>query len=123
MDTSSKRGFVTLDVLWIILLLIACAYLSVRGIELVDRRDKADRLKRELVAIAVAVEAVAAEEGLGSGASVSFEKYSEFLEERAAKRLRLEGKDPFGGSYGDQVVGEAPVPDPASIEAMGELWK
>lgn len=123
MGARSRRGFVTLDVLWIILLLGACAFLSVRGIELVDRRDKADRLKRELVAIGDAVGQAAAEGGLGAGESVSFEQYSSFLEPRAAKRLRVEGRDPFGGSYGDQIVGEEPVPDPQSIEAMGELWK
>ncbi|MGI9239257.1 MAG: hypothetical protein ACR2RV_00560 [Verrucomicrobiales bacterium] len=123
MGARSRRGFVTLDVLWIILLLAACAFLSVRGIELVDRRDKADRLKRELVAIGDAVSEAAAAEGLVAGERVSFEQYSSFLEPRAAKRLRVEGLDPFGGSYGEQIVGEEPEPDPQSIEAMGGLWK
>ena len=123
MSPGSRRGFVALDVLWIILLLCLAIFLSVRGIELVDRRDKVDRLKRELALIDEAVERVAAEESLEPGEKVPFERYSRFLEERVSKRVRLDGKDPFGGRYGEQVVGEDAIPDPATVTRMGELWK
>lgn len=123
MSPKSRRGFVALDVLWIILLLCLAIFLSVRGIELVDRRDKADRLKRELALIDEAVERVAVEESLEPGDTVPFEQYSRFFEERVSKRVRLDGKDPFGGRYGEQVVGEGAIPDPATIARMGKLWK
>lgn len=122
MRSAPRRGFVTLDVLWIILLLCLAVYLSVRGIELVDRRDRAERLKRELVMIGEAVLDAAAADGLAPGAAVPFERYSQFLEERASKRVRLEGRDPFGGQYGEQIVGEEAVPAAATISAMGDLW-
>jgi hypothetical protein len=123
MRSRSRRGFVTLDVLWIILLLCLAAYLSVRGIGLVDQRDKAERLQRELIMIGEAVEDAAAADGLEPGAAVPFARYSQFLEERVAKRVRLEGIDPFGGLYGEQIVGEEAVPAATTITSMGELWK
>jgi hypothetical protein len=119
----ARRGFVTLDLMWIVVLLALAVVLSIKGVGLADERENADRLKRELVAITMAVEKLAEEEGLEPGARVPFSLYSRFVEKGAPKRLREEGEDPLGGSYGDQVVGEPAVPDAGTVEKLGEAWE
>ncbi len=123
MGTRSKRGFVTLDVLWIILLLIACAYLSVRGIELVDRRDKADRLKRELVAIGAAVEARRQRRGWNPGPACRSKGIPGFSRSVRRSASGSRGKTPSAGAMGTRWLARRRCPRPVSIEAMGELWK
>ena len=123
MGIRATRGFVALDIFWILVLLGLVVVLSARGIVLVEKRDNAGRLQRELAQITKAVERLAMEEGLQPGEKVPFSRYSPFVEKRAAKRLREEGKDPLGGNYGDQVVGQEAVPDPASVKALGKFWK
>lgn len=119
----SQRGIVTLDVIWIVVLLVLAVALSLRGIGLVDKRENAGRLKRELVAVGEAVEKLAAEQGLEAGAEVAFADYAGYLDkERTPKRLREDGKDPLGGNYGTQVVGQPAVPDQSSVEALGKFW-
>lgn len=115
-------GFVSLDLFWILVLLAAAAFLAVRGIDLVEKRDQAGRLGRELKAIEEAVEKVAAENELLPGDVVAFEDYAPFLKKGLPKRVREEGKDQLGGSFGDQRVGELAVPDPATVEGLGKFW-
>ena len=119
--TMRRRGFVTLDGLWILALLGLVVALSMHGIGLVEKRDIADRLKRELTMVAEAVEKLAVEKKLKVGDEVVFADYAPHLDRGAPKRLREEGKDQLGGEFGVQRVGEVPVADPDTVEALGEF--
>jgi len=110
-------------VLWIVILLGLVVVLSMKGMVLVEKREQADRLGRELDAITEAVAELAAEKSLEPGTEVEFVDYAPYFNPKAAKRMRVEGEDPVGGRYGTQVVGEEAVADPKSIEALGEFWK
>ena len=94
-----------------------------RGIGLVDKRDKADRLQRELEAIELAVAELAEERELESGTEVAFEDYGPYLRKAGLpKRLREEGKDQLGASFGPQRVGEPAVADPGTVEKLKIDW-
>ena len=112
-----------MDVIWIMILLGLAIILSVHGIGLVDKRDNAERLQRELLVVAEAVERLAEEMELAPGVEVSFEEYAPFLDRWAPKRLRDGGWDPVGGRYGNQAVGRPARPDPASVKALGKYLK
>ena len=118
-----RGGFVTLDLIWIIALFAFAIVLSVRGIDLVDKRANAGRLERELRVVGAAVEKLAEEGGIEPGTEVGFDDYAPFLDKGAPKRLREKGEDPLGGNYGSQVVGAEPVPDAATVKTLGKFWK
>ena len=119
---ADRRAFVTLDLLWIVLLIGFAVLLSIRGIGLVDKRDKADRLQRELEAIELAVAELAEAEGLEPGTQVEFADYAPYLTGKLPKRLREEGKDQLGGSFGTQAVGEKAKADPDTAEKLTIDW-
>ncbi|MFT5107456.1 MAG: hypothetical protein ACI8XO_003959 [Verrucomicrobiales bacterium] len=123
MRTRRSFGFVTLDVLWILILLGLVIVLSMRGIGLVEKRDVAERLERELEVIAEAVEEAAAVGDLMPGEEVEFSQYAAYLDKKAPKRLREDGRDQLGGKFGVQVVGELPVPDAATVRQLGAFWE
>ena len=122
-ERACRRGFVTLDVIWIMILLGLAIVLSIHGIGLVEKRENAGRLERELLVVTKAVEQLAEEKGLEPGVEVSFAEYSPFLEKGVAKRLRDGGVDPVGGHYGTQAVGRPAQPDPSSVKALGKFWE
>ena len=123
MGKRSQRGFVALDLLWILILLGLVVVLSMRGIGLVEKRDMAGRLGRELEMIAAAIEEAAEDNDLKSGAVIEFAEYGQYLVKTAPRRLREEGLDQLGGSFGSQEVGRFPLPNKATVEALGEFWK
>ena len=128
MPTASKSharsgGFVALDIIWIVLLIGVVVLLSVRGMGLVEKREKADRLERELVVIEEAVKQLAEKDDLAPGTEVRFAQYAPFLDKRAPKRLREKGEDPLGGSYGQQRVGQPARPSPETIKTLGTFWE
>ena len=67
--------------------------------------------RRELGTVATAVADAAARRDAPRGEVLTFAQYGPFFEKNS--RARRWGRDLFGNSYGDQVVGEAPaVPRP-----------
>ena len=73
-----RRGFVTLDVIWIMILLGLAIVLSIHGIGLVEKRENAGRLERELLVVTKAVEQLAEEFAARRrrGDEVSIEQYA-----------------------------------------------
>ena len=120
---TGRWGFVSLDIFWIVLLLAGVIFLAVRGIDLVDKRDKADRLQRELVAIEAAVKVVAEERELADGEIVKFEDWAPHLGKNLPKRLREDGLDQMGRRFGSQRVGELAVPDAKTAEDLEKFLK
>ncbi len=119
---AKRRAFVTLDLLWIIVLLSFAVLLSIRGIGLVEKRDQSERLGRELAAIGHAVAELAKAEELEDGTEVQFEEYAPYLKKTLPKRLREEGEDQLGGKFGAQTVGEKAVADPDTAEKLTIDW-
>ena len=119
---AQRRGFVTLDLIWIVLLLGFALLLSIRGIGLVEKRDQSERLGRELAAIELAVTELAKAEQLEDGAVVRFEEYAPYLMKTLPKRLREQGEDQLGGKFGPQTVGEKAVANPETAEKLEIDW-
>jgi len=126
LSTSSRRAFTLIEIA-VILVIIALMMIIVIPHFLVQAKErKARRVKQDLVALNVAIEHYALDNGKVSGYRLSYADLQKYLDPKTDVYQR-DGRDILGDSYGPFTVGQRPaVPTKTATElstvAGADYW-
>jgi type II secretory pathway pseudopilin PulG len=111
-----SRGFGLLEILVIIGIAALVVVLSYPGYKRAGLREKAERLRSDLVDLEKAVAAASAELKAPPGSMLSFDQFKKYLKNGSV--IQKTGEDPFGNAYGPQNNSVRPAVPEKSAERL-----